>query len=428
MPKNKKRKKTSPKPEMGGYKHFLNDMYDAMHQIHVSGSFSDLSNEFKRTAYDYKIGIWNPTAGNEFVTSSELKIFTERLKRDYHEKTVLNENTSLSIYQIQLIYAFISARSRELEKQCGGDKKHPKVVEFNERATQLLQAFYSQLALCYFRMLTRMSNPDQKYYSTFIRLAPFYKEKPKLEFICDLFGLQARKCMITINHCKRPAFQLAKPLMSPTTPLVWISVDVSLLANFYKGNKKELDVFIQSHALTRLKERLDLLDQEAINYALWENTNNITQFVSYNGYLLLPFKVFNVKIGYLVANVAEDKLLFRTFLFITHNSSPEGTRLRKLTGLGKEDITYWKIDRLSTFVKLKEEKYPGLIQLFRKAGLEKLMDLKDKEFTIDSMQTANLDGLTEYINRGKTEFNLMNLSLDTMVNEMDQKQTLILQD
>lgn len=428
MPKNKKRKKPSPKPEMGGYKHFLIDMYDAMHKIHVTGSFSYLSNEFKRTAYDYKIGIWNPTAGNELISSNELKIFTERLKRDYHEKIVVNENTSLSTYQIQLIYAFFSARSMELEKQYGGDKRHPKVVEFKDRASELIQTFYTQLSLCYIRMITRQSNPDQKYYGTYIRLAPFYKEKPKLEFICDLFGFQARKSMITLNGCKRPAFQLAKPIMSGKTPLVWVSVDVSLLENFYKGNKKVLDVFIQSHALTRLKERLDLLDQEAINYALWENTNNITQFVSYHGYLLLPFKVFDVKIGYLVANVAEDKLLFRTFLFITHNSSPEGTRLRKLTGLGKEDITYWKIDRLSTFVKLKEEKYPGLIQLFCKAGLEKLMDLKDKEFTIDSMQTANLDGLTEYINRGKTEFNLMNLGLDTMVTEMDQKQTLILQD
>jgi len=427
MPKNKKRKKPSPKPEMGGYKHFLIDMYDAMHRIHVTGSFSYLSNEFKRTAYDYKIGIWNPMAGNELISSNELKIFAERLKRDYHEKKFVDENTSLSTYQIQLIYAFFSARSSELEKQYG-DKSHPKVVEFRDRASELIKAFYIHFSLSYFKMVTRQSNPDQKYYGTFIRLAPFVKEKPKLEFICDLFGFQARKCMISINGCKRPAFQLAKPIMSGTTPLVWISVDVSLLGNIYKGNKKVLDVFIQSHALTRLKERLDLLDQEAINYALWENTNNITQFVSHHSYLLLPFKVFDVKIGYLVANITEDKLLFRTFLFITHNSSPEGTRLRKLTGLGKEDITYWKIDRLSTFVKLKEEKYPGLIQLFCKAGLEKLMELKGKEFTIDSMQTANLDGLTEYINRGKTEFNLMNLSLDTMVTEMDEEQTLILQD
>ena len=386
--------------------------------MHVTGGFLDLSSEFKRTAYDYKIGIWNPTAGNESITPMELKLFAERAKRDYRERNFLAGDMCLSTYQLQLVFAFFSARTKELEKE-KGNKNHPKVIELNEAKNGMLKAFNIRFLLGYFKMLTRLSNPAQKYYGAYIRLAPFYKEKPKLEFICDIFGFHAQKCMVSINGCKRPAYRLAKPFDSAKTPVAWISADASLLGEFYKGSKKALEVFIQSHALTRMKERLDLLDQEAINYALWENTHTISQFVSYHGYLLLPFKVFDVKIGYMVANVTDDKLLFRTFLFITHNSSPEGVRLRKLTGLGKEDITYWKIDRLSTFVKLKEENYPGLIELFCKAGLEQLMDLKDKKFTIDSMQAANLDGLTEYITRGKNESKLMNLDLDTMVSEVD---------
>lgn len=418
MTKNKKQKKSTSQTPVGAYKHFLNDMYEALRQIHVTSGFSELSIEFKRTAYNYKIGIWNPTAGNESVTPTELKIFTERAKKDYRERNLIAGDMCLSTHQMQLIFAFFSARAKEIEKE-KGDKNHPKVIEFHEAKNNILKTFYANFVVGYFKMLTCLSNPAQKYYGAYIRLAPFYKEKPKLEFICDIYGFPAQKCMVSISGCKRPAFQLAKPLSSAVTPIVWLSVDVSLLGNFYKGNKKTLDIFIQSHALARLKERLDLLDQEAINYALWENTHIISQFVSYNGYLFLPFKVFGIKIGYLVANVADDKLLFRTFLFITHNTSPEGVRLKKLTGLGKEDITYWKIDRLSTFVKFNEEKYPGLIQLFRKAGLETLFELRNKEFTIDSMQAANLDGLVEYINRGKNEFKLMNLSLDTMVSEID---------
>ena len=427
MPKSKKRKKASTQPVMGGYKRFLNDMYEAMHQIHITGSFSDLSNEFKRTAYGHKIGIWNPTAGNECILSSELKIFAERSKREYREKTIQAGDRYISSYQIQLICAFFSARSKEIERETG-DKMHYSVVDFNNAKSQLIKTFYTMFLLCYFKMITSLSNPAQKYFGAHIRIAPIVKEKPKLELICEVFGFQPQKCMISINGCKRPAFQLAKPFASEKIPVVWISIDVSLLGDFYKGSKTALNVFIQSHALTRLKERLDLLDQEAINYALWENTHTIEQFESYQGYLLLPFKVFGIKIGYLVANVVEDKLLFRTFLFITHNSSPEGSRLRKLTGLGKEDITYWKIDRLSTFVKLKAEKYPKLIQLFCKAGLEKLMELKDKEFTIDSMQAANLDGLSEYITRGKNELKLMNLNWDTRVNKIDMEPSLIMPD
>ena len=169
----------------------------------------------------------------------------------------------------------------------------------------------------------------------------------------------------------------------------------------YTGNKPDLPAYIQSHALKRLKERLDLLDRSAINYALWENTNKIETLEHYRGYVLLPFKVFGIKIGYLAANILEEKLIFRTFLFITHSCTPEGDCLNELTGLGKQDISYWKIDRLSTFVQLDEEKYPKLHKLFSDAGLGELNQLKHKEFNIEHMQTANLDGLRNYLFKGQ---------------------------
>ena len=171
---------------------------------------------------------------------------------------------------------------------------------------------------------------------------------------------------------------------------------------------------------------MDLLNREAINYTLWENTHTISKFENYRSYLLLPFKVFDVKIGYLVANIISEKLLFRTFLFITHRGTPEGDRLKALTGLGKHDISYLCIDRLSTFANLDEEKYPGLIRLFCGAGLENLMRLKDKDFHIDSMQSANLDGLAEYMARGKQAIDQQtgewNLFLNSTMPERDNYQ------
>lgn len=418
MAKSKKQKTTSCQPQMGAYKHFVNDMCEALQLIKVIGNYSDLTNDFKRKAFDYKITICSSTAGNEMITSGELKSFTEKLKKHYREKVIELGPYFVSNYQLHLLHAFSSARLAEVQKQIGDDY-HPNVVTVMQTKDILFNAFITQLFMFFVKEVTRMSTPDRKYYGAYFRLAPIYKKNPKLDFTSDLFGFNAQICLISINGQKRPAYRLAKPLFLLATPISWISSDVSLLGKFYSGNKKTLDVYIQSHALSRLKERLDLLDQEAINYALWENTNDIKEFVTYHGYLLLPFKVFGIKTGYLVASVTDDKLLFRTFLFITHNSSPEGDRLRKLSGLGKEDIRYWKIDRLSTFVNLDVEKYPGLIQLFRKAGLETLFDLRSKEFTSDLMQTANLDGLLEYIDRGKCECKLMNLSLDTLVSELE---------
>jgi len=239
-----------------------------------------------------------------------------------------------------------------------------------------------------------------------------------VEVIIIIYGIPAQKFIMKTGGIYRPVFRLGAPVAAAQEPIKWITADASIAGNSHKGDKKELDVYIQSHALRRLSERLDLLSQEAINYALWENTCTIDKFESCAGYRLLPFEIFGIKTGYLVADLIDGKILFRTFLFITHNTTPEGVRLRKLTGLGKEDITYWRIDRLSTFVNFREDKYPGLTQLFVNAGLGSLMDLKDKKFDIDSMQEASLEGLSEYIQRGQTEHKLMTLDLDTPVGQL----------
>ncbi|HKL31168.1 MAG TPA: hypothetical protein VJ919_01470, partial [Tangfeifania sp.] len=132
-----------------------------------------------------------------------------------------------------------------------------------------------------------------------------------------------------------------------------------------------------------------------------ENTHTITQFEFYKGYVLLPVMLYDVKVGYLMAKVVKDKVLFRTFLFITHNFSPEGDKLKEISGLGKYDISYWHIDRLSTFVNLDGEKYKELLDLFQKAGIKNFEQLKEKGFDIDNLQTVNLDGLMNYISKGK---------------------------
>ena len=183
--------------------------------------------------------------------------------------------------------------------------------------------------------------------------------------------------------------------------LRWIEIDSSVLGAAYQGDKKQLEVYIQSHTLNRFRERLDILNSDAINYLLWENIHTIDNIQVYRKMILHPVKLFGVKIGYLVGNIVDDKFLFSTFLFITHSFTPEGDRLKKITGLGKEDISYWKIDRLSTFIHLQEDKYPQLIELFVQAGLGDIKELRNKKFDIDSLQDANLEALMNYIKKSK---------------------------
>ncbi len=408
MCKKSKSKKGPAQQQQGGYKRFLHDLQQVLNSIGKEHCLFEVSNKSKHQMYMYHWAITSPVAGNEYATAQELKIISDKNKKYYKEQSLQSDGCSMSNYQLQLLFCYLSAIKSGLSKRPAIEDE--KVLdELNVQSDNLLENIFCRYQIDYFRTITQLSSPDHKYYGVSI-IPSLNKNNPRLNLNTKIYGIPANKIMVEVNGYRRPAFQLGIP--SNETPFKWISLDTSLLAGFYKGNQKELKVYMQSHALNRLRERLDILDTETINYTLWENIAELDQFMVYGKYLILPFKVFDVKIGYLVANVIDDKLLFRTFLFITHNCTPEGDRLKKLTGLSKVDITYWHIDRLSTFVKLNEEKYPGLIKLFSKAGLGDLLKLKDKEFNIDNMQAANLDGLAEYLKLGAPKEREWNLLFD----------------
>jgi hypothetical protein len=397
MSTKKNHKKGPAQQPPSGYNHFLTDLNTALELIEFENDLSVMSSEQKRMMYRHNLHIKNPVAGNQNITSGELKIIAEKTKLYYRERSFEYEHKFLSNYQLQILYCYSFVKARAFAKEIG-DKNHPDVVLMDGLADSFLEVFFIRYAMDFFRAITQLSNPDQKYYGVNIRPAAIFKDNPQIELITEIYGIPAQKLLLNINGNKRPAFQMAKA--DPSKPIKWITVNVSLLKGHYTGNLTQLDVYIQSHALRRLSERLDLLDHEAINYALWDNTKDVQYFKDYRGFLLLPFKILDVKVGYLAAKVFHNKLLFRTFLFIVHNGTPEGDRLQKISGLGKEDISYWHIDRLSTFVNMDKEKQPALCQLFREAGLEDMMKLKKSQFHSDSLQTANLNGLYDYIQHG----------------------------
>jgi len=201
----------------------------------------------------------------------------------------------------------------------------------------------------------------------------------------------------------------------------WLTIPAFMLRDHYSGKKEELDVYIQSHALRRLQERLDLLSKEAICHSLWQNTVDIMYMCSYKGYLYLPFTLYDVKVGYLVANIVDDCILFRSFIFMTHNSTPEGDKLRKLSGLGYTDISYWKIDRLSTFVNIDKDKQSDLLNLFAEAGMDGLDCLIEKDFGIESLEAANLDKLMDYIRKGKNREKVQKEDFEALIRDEEKE-------
>jgi hypothetical protein len=80
------------------------------------------------------------------------------------------------------------------------------------------------------------------------------------------------------------------------------------------------------------------------------------------------------KVGYLLTTLHDNKLVIRSFLFLTNDGTPEGRKLHQLTRLEKYDKKYLGIDKLSTFTAYRIDEDEELSAIFREAGCGPLLD------------------------------------------------------
>jgi len=159
-----------------------------------------------------------------------------------------------------------------------------------------------------------------------------------------------------------------------------------------------LPLYIQRHALQRLDERLGLQANNVHAHLFFSLFDQPVNYVLGNGCTLIEFNMYEYKVGYLVTILHDDKLVIRSFLFLTNDGTPEGRKLRALTGLAKRDKKYLEIDKLSTFTAYRIHEDEELSALFREAGCGSLLDAKSlqaiaAEYTPDRDKSA----LNKYI-------------------------------
>jgi len=132
-------------------------------------------------------------------------------------------------------------------------------------------------------------------------------------------------------------------------------------------------VYVQSHALQRLWERIDVYAPHLVQINMLISLINpiIIRTGKNNG--LLEYSINGNKYGYLVCEFIDGDILIKTFLFLTNNGTPEGKKLNELTGLGKYDKKYLAIDRISSFIASDIEHNETLKKLFIQSGCESLV-------------------------------------------------------
>jgi len=206
---------------------------------------------------------------------------------------------------------------------------------------------------------------------------------------------------ISIDGKRRPVVQFGWPISNGG---IWyFTIKSDELEKIYKGEKKKLEVYIQSHAIKRFEERTKPLSLIACRLFMANLFRNFHVAHLKDGKILLPLRYGHVKIGYFVADLIDEKVIIKTFLFITHQSTPEGHLLEKLSGLGKMDISYWHFDSVSSFLSNAPEEDSLIRKIMLEAGIDQLFDLKNIIAVNLSSKDIDWVEIEEYIENGREE-------------------------
>ncbi len=165
----------------------------------------------------------------------------------------------------------------------------------------------------------------------------------------------------------------------PNVGMQWPKVTGKDFGFNNKHSHKPVHVYIQAHAINRLKERLDVINVSHIHFYLSLALARPRVVRTKSGRLLIEYYYNQKKFGYLVFDLAGNKIVVKTFLFLTMDGTPEGEKLREMLGIEAVDKKYLEIDRLSTFILTDIKDDPEMLEKFKQAGCADLFMLDNEE-------------------------------------------------
>ncbi|MGQ1890531.1 hypothetical protein ACT29H_08815 [Thermophagus sp. OGC60D27] len=392
-----KKKKTGQQNPQGGFKKFVSDLLETLALLKLNYNLFDLSPRQLRFCYKSSFRLKNPMRGNDFISSADVRWVGSIFKYYFRNTYTEVGGCKLTFYQASVFLSLCLGTHIYKSKKYG--KNDPYVKLLDEISFLLLKQIVDDFSRACYMGLLMSNDPVRKYYSMKQGINVIRGKVPRMELEIKLCAYPVLEMSYRINGHRRLAYRLGHTKMEG---MDWVNVSAKKLKKHYSGKKKELPVFIQSHAIIRMVHRLDLFNNIYLTLQFYLNLNPISKFVFYRGYILIPFVIKRIKVGYFMASVVKDVLLIRTFLFITHSSTPEGDKLKALTGMGKQDLSYWRIDRISTFYSMKGSDIEGLREIFKEAGVEKLLRIKDINLDgLNSSPNPNLDGLVHFLEMAK---------------------------
>ncbi len=217
--------------------------------------------------------------------------------------------------------------------------------------------------------------------------------------------------MFTHKGVERKAFRLiitADGRYEPSWAIIW-------RRKIFPDTKKDeqLNIFIQSHVLHRFKERVDIFDPADRNYLIQYALTEGRHVVTFDRRILLSCLIEDCPIGYFTFFIEGNDIVINTFIPLASEDTPEGKKLHELLPLGKEDMIYLGMDKVSFYTKVDFEQIPVLKQALvdsniwpSKLALDDTADeeqLKEGKSPIDLQKTLLVKNYFDKLEQHRTD-------------------------
>ena len=200
-------------------------------------------------------------------------------------------------------------------------------------------------------------------------------------------SIECEKKDFNIQDKKRPAFRL----MLANFMKQEVSYINTLHSKVVKNStsKKLLSLYIQSHALLRMKERLDTFNVFERNLYLVSAVllNDVIKLETGRSAFEMHDSNKNI-VAYLPFIVQDDCIIILTVLPVTNLATPIGKKLGQTLGITKAELDICGMDKLSYFRTIDFDKIPKLKQALEVNNLTYLTKIHSILEPVDNIQRS----------------------------------------
>ena len=187
------------------------------------------------------------------------------------------------------------------------------------------------------------------------------RNRVMLAHYIQITSIECEKKTFIFHNKKRPAFRVFLPNYIESE-VIYAHIPINRVFE-NKTPDKTLNLYIQSHALNRMKERLDILTVYEKNLYLIDavyNGNKIRLETGRDAFEMLDEA--NRIIAYLPFAVQDDCVIILSVLPVTDPVTPIGKKLCETLGVTKEELKVCGMDKLSYFLRTDFDNIPRLKQ------------------------------------------------------------------